>query len=1582
MSRTPSGRTSGKVRPADTSAHPAADATEPSPAARGGSRREAAAAPAPATPVASQIEVDIDPTVSSGPIFDRFDLLMHGRAVASTPVEEIALKLDDAVIGRVEFGAMDSAVQGGLPEDGNRTQYVFYLNVPLRRAEAQRRCACILAVRTSDGHIHEEAFELAVDPSSATPVTVLTGKTHPTAAYAHIRPPIVLYVERAALDDRGHVQLGGWAISRTAMIAIQAFVGDQKLAPAQLGQRRDDVGSTFPAYANARLAGFTLNSDIVAGSDQDLSTVRVQAISRDGFTHEVVVPLEHVRNLATPGPAQRSTATDAPAAAYPAAAGFQIGTDLAALVGEPVLVAPPAPVVEQRRPSDPRREIRYFCDNMDLQPEGRLSAVGWAVCAIGISAVTVYLDGEAIGDAELGLLREDVGNEHRHIPMARYAGFRFVRNLPDLPAGEHEIRVVMRNGLDDEQCEVRTVLIERAEPSQPPPESSSPSQFRLEIDTPAIVSSVAVEPITGRLTIEGWALARSGVSGIEVMLDDQRLGDAHYGLARQDVGIAFPDWVDSLRSGFAFHCPPRALRNGDHVIQLNVRGRAGELLEYRFNITIRKSEEFDEGMSIRRRMTQVERDVAEDVLASLSHRPGFRLVLPLPSEPDPDQFLATLASLRAQTYRDWRLDVLPSDATIGDAVRALIEQGAEDLAERIDVLDPSDQASFGQPIGNLQTATPGRLVGFIGAGDELGCDALLQIAIASGLHRDADMLYADEVKLSQASREREPYFKPDFSPDLLLSTNYIGHPWFASTALLGRSGLTPAELLAKGEYDAVLRCTEQADSIHHVPRLLCARGSQWIDDEAMETAALTRAAARRGIAAEIVAGAVPGTWRFRRTETVTGMVSIIIPTCAARGYIEACIRSLRERTAYRNFEIICVDNIPDNQVAWKLWLKQNADKIVPMPDEFNWSHFNNVGVAAASGEYLLFLNDDIEVIQPDWLDVMLEHVNRPEVAVVGPQLLYPDNKVQHAGMFLATPGIARHAFRFAPSDDPGYFGLALTQRNVIAVTGACMLMRRGIHQALGGFEEAHQIINNDLDFCLRAHQGGKLIVYTPYASLMHYEAASRDRLKDVFDLGHFEERWKSIFAGGDPYFSPRLTRYSDDYRPDDEPVETIYAGHPLFHHDDIKRILVVKVDHIGDFVTAIPAIRRLKEIFPAASIHVLASRAARAFAETEDCIDEFIEFEFFHTVSGLGPKDISEEEYQALREQLTPYRFDIAVDLRKHLDTRDVLRYTPARYLVGYDYMGQYPYLDIALEWEGDKSLQRKRSHVTDDLVNLVEAIGTAGTSGRTRLVMGGPVGGIPDFLPPEARALFVKPVVAVHPGVGNVMRQWPAEHFAALIDLMMEKNGVNIVLIGGNEEAELADEVLAQVLRRDSVVSLVGKTSLRQLPELLRACAIYIGNNSGPKHIAAALGVPTIGLHSGVVDAIEWGPIGQRAVALRRNMTCSPCYLSRLEDCPRNFACMRGLEPTSVQEVAEVFLARPVERKLGTPLVEPDPEIVALPPKASRARKASSEAPAERPDAPDEAAPRPAKQAPAREAKPKRKRSGARQGSPASAES
>jgi ADP-heptose:LPS heptosyltransferase len=546
-------------------------------------------------------------------------------------------------------------------------------------------------------------------------------------------------------------------------------------------------------------------------------------------------------------------------------------------------------------------------------------------------------------------------------------------------------------------------------------------------------------------------------------------------------------------------------------------------------------------------------------------------------------------------------------------------------------------------------------------------------------------------------------------------------------------------------------------------------------------------------------------------------------------------------------------------------------------------------------------------------------------------LLYRDGKVQHAGMFLANNGIGRHAFRFAANDDPCYFGLALTQRNVIAITGACMLVRRETFENLGRFDEAHEIVNNDLDFCLRVHRAGLLTVYTPYATLTHYELASRANLKDVFDLSHFNAAWKTTFAAGDPYFNPRLSRHADDYRPDDEPVQWVVSGAPMFMPEEIQQILVVKLDHIGDFVTALPPIRRLKKLFPHARITVLAGPASRAFVSLESCIDEFIPFAFFHARSQLGERELTMEDYAELAAQLRPYRFDLAVDLRKHLSTRDVLKHTGARFLAGFDYLGQFPYLDIALDWDGDRTLQRKRSHIVDDLMALVNAIGHASESDRI-LMQPGPEAMPLAELPDQVQALFAKPVVAIHPGAGNITKQWPEEHFSALIDLLIEKNDVNILLVGGPDEVEVANALLDNVQRPNAIASMAGKTSLVDLPRLLKNCVLYIGNDSGPKHIAAAVGIPTVGIHSGVVDPVEWGPIGPNAVALRRNMTCSPCYLANASDCPRSLACLRLFEPNLVYETADMLLKR-----LGPVIVaevEPEP-IVAVADAAPRATTA-----------------------------------------------
>ena len=175
--------------------------------------------------------------------------------------------------------------------------------------------------------------------------------------------------------------------------------------------------------------------------------------------------------------------------------------------------------------------------------------------------------------------------------------------------------------------------------------------------------------------------------------------------------------------------------------------------------------------------------------------------------------------------------------------------------------------------------------------------------------------------------------------------------------------------------------------------------------------------------------------------------------------------------------------------------------------------------------------------------------------------------------------------------------------------------------------------------------------------------------------------------------------------------------------------------------------------------------------------------------------------------------------------------------------------------------------------------------------------------LPGPVQALFDRRVIAIHPGAGNVIKQWPEEHFSALIDLLIERQGVNILLVGGPDDAGITDRLMDDVLRKDSVATMAGKTSLADLPRLLKNCVLFIGNDSGPKHLAAAVGIPTVGIHSGVVDSVEWGPIGLNAVALQRNMTCSPCYLANADDCQRSLACLKFLEPNMVYEAAAMLL-------------------------------------------------------------------------------
>jgi ADP-heptose:LPS heptosyltransferase/GT2 family glycosyltransferase len=730
--------------------------------------------------------------------------------------------------------------------------------------------------------------------------------------------------------------------------------------------------------------------------------------------------------------------------------------------------------------------------------------------------------------------------------------------------------------------------------------------------------------------------------------------------------------------------------------------------------------------------------------------------------------------------------------------------------------------------------------------------------------------------------------------------DYIGRPWVADAGVMQAADLSLADLGQIDAYDLVLRLTEAAPRIRHLNKVLAAIVD--VTPHATAQAALRAAAKRRHIRAAAVPGKLPGIWRFQRGIKSRGLVSVIIPTAGRGDLIKRAIASLRATTPAGALEIIVLDNVPPVEKRMKAWLRRNADQVLDVAGPFNWSRYNNIGAAAATGTYLLFLNDDIEARGEGWLDALLEHAQRAEVGVVGARLMYPDGKVQHAGQYI-TSSHARHAFRFCAGEDDGPFGLARVPREMASVTGACQMVRRDVFERLGRFDEAHDVINNDLDFCLRAWRAGLSVIFTPHAELMHHELASRAGIEDSFDVARFAGQWRLDLLRGDPYHSRRLMMEADHTAPEPEPVLAVHAGPVGPDAADVHRILAVKLDHIGDYLTALPALRDLKAAFPNATLSLLAPPATAALAAHEPCIDEVIEFVFFHARSAEGQRSVTDAEFAALAATLAPKKFDIAIDLRLQPETRIVLQHTGAALLAGYDHQSAFSWLDVVLEWEGDQRLQAKHSHVSDRLRMLVSAVGVACRPLASAKI---PPATDPRRVPALAKlppAFLDRPLVCIHPGVGNPVRQWSPAAYAGLVDLLAA-DGLNIVLIGGADETAVAQDVMSRVSAKECAVSLAGSLKLNELGGVMQACAFFVGNNSGPKHLAASLGVPSLGIHSGVVDAAEWAPLGLGAMALQRRVICGPCYLEFASDCPRSMACLTGITQRDVLAACRRLLA------------------------------------------------------------------------------
>ena len=1371
----------------------------------------------------------------------------NGWAVSPTGIKQVGVEIEGVLMGLATYGLSRPDVAKQFPRYPRADSAGLSFDIPLAYG-GQPDILVAIAITTAAGESKEIRQRIAVKPREV-PANDISPKPAGNNAPAAVSP-VQLQIDLIAVDESGLLTVEGWAASLTGGTQVEIFSGSEKLGDARIGRARDDVGQTYPKYLDAKTSGFEFLT-FLDGAQPAPQQMRIVATAKGGCQRELIVPLK-----AAAGTLQQSAETDL--------------------------------------------SVKFQCDELSLTANGELSVQGWVFGPHPLKSVSLSLDGSIAGEAKIGLSRPDVGNTYPRHRTARTSGFAFKAAMAGTWEDEHLVSLHatdIHGSVAEFPLPLRVTPVPQVQPQQ---SGHTSDKYKFYLDSPVLDAGKAVNILRSNLHINGWATARGGVKSIDIEIDGVPTGSAYYGVRREDVAASYPDWENALLSGFGADIPFKHLLPGTHHVRLVLCDTISKIATIEFQVEVEAASDLTGPYMLRQKMSQVEADFAEGIFNSCEWHPEFTLTLPVHSGSDRDAIHQTIASITSQAYKKWTLDIVHCDGKAGDAVLAKeLERYASRHGRQIRIRPQADCKTAIDPgIFDRERRTIG-FFSVVAPGVRLSCDALLEIAVASATHQEADFLYCDERRISPVTGRLSVYLKPGWSPDLLLSTNYIGAFWCARWDVAARMAMKWNKLPQASCYDLVLRLTEDAARIHHLPEVLFEAPETQGEEEAK--AALGAAMKRRDIKGEVLAACAPGIYRLRRSNAVSGMVSVIIPTCAAKGLIKTCIETFRKKTRYRNFELVCIENIAEADAKWKRWLRKHADKVIETSEPFNWSRFNNLAAEQASGEFLLFLNDDIEIIEEDWLDAMLEHAMREDVGAVGPQLLYPDRRVQHAGLFLTHTGTARHAFRFHAEDDPGYFGAALSQRNVIAVTGACLLTRRDVFDSVGRFDEQHAVVNNDLAFCLKLHRQGLLTVYTPYAKLIHHELASRSQITDAYDSKAFDSEWKALFLEGDPYFNPNLSFDFDDFVPEQEPVRRVFTGYPLFSKAGIRTILVVKLDHLGDCITALPAIRHLQQRIPNARICVLAAKSTAPIWATEPCIAEHIVFDFFHTKSSLGPREMAEEDLAELQRRLAPYQFDLAIDLRKTTDTRDILKYTGAGRVAGFDSQNKFPWLDVAIPWEEDPRFLAKRQHIASDLLNLVDAVANA--TNMDRMVI------IPRDLPPLTPGLlpenfFQKRVICLHPASGNEMRQWPRAHFASLIDLLAVEEDANLIIVGSPGEEDITSSILSLVKSRDKVFSVVGKLKLSELPSLLMASSLFVGNNSGPHHLAAALGVPTLGIHSGVVDAIEWGPLGPNAAAIRRAMSCSPCYLEKPEYCTRGLACLKTLRPADVFAMCRRLLA------------------------------------------------------------------------------
>jgi len=535
--------------------------------------------------------------------------------------------------------------------------------------------------------------------------------------------------------------------------------------------------------------------------------------------------------------------------------------------------------------------------------------------------------------------------------------------------------------------------------------------------------------------------------------------------------------------------------------------------------------------------------------ARLMYRPRLSVVMPVYNT-DERWLRAAIQSVRDQLYDNWEL-CIADDASPKPRVREVLRE-LESQDPRIKVHYRSVNGHISAASNSALALASGEFIVLLDHDDVLPRHALAAVAYELNRHPDADLVYSDEDKMDESGRRFAPYFKSDWNPELFYGQNMISHLGVYRREIVLRIGGFREGFEGSQDYDLALRVIEQTEPrrIRHIPHVLyhwrairgsvaLAGGEKLYAHEAARRA-IQDHLDRMGVPASCErAPIVPEHHRLRyRLPAVRAHVTIVIPTRDGVELLARCIDSITSRSTYAPYDIVILDNgssLPESLAYFERAQQDARVSILRVDEPFNFSRLNNLAAARARGALLCFLNNDMEVISPNWLEEMVSLADRDDVGAVGAMLYHSDDTVQHGGVILGLGGVAAHAHRGMLRGDVGYFGRAALTQTLSAVTAACLMVRKKAFEGVGGFDEALAVAYNDVDLCLRLRQAGLRNVWTPFAELYHFESASRGadtqgaaRARLLSEAELLRTRWSDALDA-DPYFNPNLSLDRPDF---------------------------------------------------------------------------------------------------------------------------------------------------------------------------------------------------------------------------------------------------------------------------------------------------------------------------------------------------------------------------------------------------------------------------------------------------------------------